>query len=113
MRTRQAKIPEAVQKLGRNLSMAHVCHARGCTTAVRPELLMCGRHWRMVPKAVQQAVWRAYRPGQCEDRHVSLGWLEAANAAIGAVATREGHSLTVQERMALRRFALVLAQGSA
>lgn len=69
---------------------AHHCHARGCRTAVKPELLMCLRHWRQVPKPLQQAVWRTYRPGQCDDKRPSMAWHEAADAAIAFVAQLEG-----------------------
>lgn len=69
--------------------MSHSCHARGCDTAVKPELLMCLRHWRMVPKTIQHNVLVSYRPGQCNDKHPSKSWLEAANMAISAVAARE------------------------
>jgi hypothetical protein len=71
--------------------MAHTCHAIGCAVRVRPELLMCGRHWWMVSRPTQLAVWAAYRPGQCDDKNPSRAWLDAADAAIGEVAERTGH----------------------
>jgi hypothetical protein len=80
---------------------AHHCHARGCRTPVRPELLMCARHWRVVPKFVQRAVWDSYRPGQCDDKDVSRAWLRAADAAIGFVARAEGLPVREVERVAL------------
>jgi hypothetical protein len=83
---------------------AHHCHARGCTVAVRPEFLMCGRHWRSVPKAIQRAVWRHYRAGQCDDNDVSKAWLQAADAAIGFVARAEGLPIRQIERVALEAF---------
>lgn len=46
---------------------------------------MCLRHWRMVPKDLQQFVWQHYRPGQCDDKNPSNAWFEAADAAIDAV----------------------------
>ena len=67
----------------------HHCHARGCATLVKPEMLMCLRHWRMVPKDIQRRVWATYRPGQCDDKRPSEAWHEAADAAISAVANRE------------------------
>lgn len=42
----------------------HLCHAFDCETPVPPRMFMCARHWRMVPKAMQDAVWAAYTPGQ-------------------------------------------------
>lgn len=67
----------------------HHCHATGCRVAVRPQLLMCIRHWRLVPPDLQRAVWRHYRPGQCDDKRPSPDWLSAARAAIDAVAALE------------------------
>jgi hypothetical protein len=37
--------------------MPHTCHAEGCEVAVPPKLLMCLKHWRMVPKHLQREVW--------------------------------------------------------
>jgi len=82
----------------------HTCHARDCLVPVRPELLMCLRHWRMVPRTIQRAVWAAYRPGQCDDKRVSDAWLLAADAAIGFVARTEGQSVRAIEREALVSF---------
>lgn len=70
--------------------MAHHCHARGCTKEVKPELLMCLRHWKMVPRPLQLEVWKHYRPGQCDDKNPSEAWHKAADAAIAAVAAKEG-----------------------
>ena len=70
--------------------MAHHCHARGCRVAVPARLLMCAPHWRQVPKALQSAVYRTYRPGQETDRHVAWDYLRAAIAAINLVARIEG-----------------------
>jgi hypothetical protein len=67
----------------------HRCHARGCKVAVKPELLMCLKHWRMVPRAIQARVWQHYRPGQCDDKRPSEEWHKAADDAIEAVAARE------------------------
>lgn len=67
----------------------HHCHAKGCSTAVPPIMLMCRRHWAMVPKSVQREVWRHYRSGQCDDKRPSREWHRAADAAIQAVAEKE------------------------
>lgn len=69
--------------------VAHLCHARGCSTAVDPRLLMCAPHWRLVPRALQLAVWRSYRRGQELRKDPSREYVEAARAAIEAVAQRE------------------------
>lgn len=67
----------------------HHCHARRCTVPVPPEMLMCRRHWFMVPKKLRDAVWATYRPGQCDDKQPSEAWHKAADAAILAVAQKE------------------------
>lgn len=68
----------------------HTCHARNCTRTCAPERLMCLDHWRMVPRDIQRSVWASYRPGQCDDKRPSTEWHVAADAAIAAVAIREG-----------------------
>lgn len=69
----------------------HTCHARGCATPVPPEMLMCKPHWAKVPPPIQRSVWRAYAPGQCNlDPPPSADWHLAADAAIAAVAIRDG-----------------------
>ncbi len=67
----------------------HTCHAKGCRTHVRPALLMCRRHWAMVPPALRTAIWATYRPGQERDKQPSREYLAAARDAINAVAERE------------------------
>ena len=92
--------------------MTHHCHARGCTTRCPPEHLMCGRHWRKVPRRIQRLVWAHYRPGQCDDKRPSAEWHEAADAAIAAVAVKEGcplGKLTIKQVAALRKHAPDLA----
>lgn len=70
-------------------SMGHHCHARGCSTLTKPEMLMCLKHWRMVPRNLQKDVWAHYRVGQCDDKSPSKAWYAAADAAIAAVAAKE------------------------
>jgi hypothetical protein len=67
----------------------HECHAQGCTTSVPPRLLMCSRHWRMVPKPMQDAIWATYEPGQEIRKDPTTDYLRAAQAAINHVAERE------------------------
>lgn len=68
---------------------AHECHARGCHRSVPPRMLMCRTHWFMVPKRLQDEVWATYRPGQERDKSPSDEYLEAARAAVAAVADEE------------------------
>ncbi len=65
---------------------------------------MCAGHWRRVPNPIREAVWAAYRPGQCDDGRPSLVWLEAASAAVGYVAQLEKLPTTPSERAALEAF---------
>jgi hypothetical protein len=69
--------------------MAHTCHAVGCNVSVPPRLLMCIKHWRMVPLAIQRKVWRAYRPGQEIDKRPTDNYFVVAREAIEAVRVRE------------------------
>lgn len=47
---------------------------------------MCGKHWAMVPRALQRAVTESYQPGQCAGIvRPSPEWLKAAKEAILAV----------------------------
>lgn len=68
----------------------HLCHATDCKTAVPPKMLMCRKHWRMVPRELQEDVWDAYEEGQENRKDPTTTYLKAARAAINAVATKEG-----------------------
>lgn len=81
----------------------HTCHAIGCSTPCPPEYLMCPRHWRMVPYKFQRRVWATYRDGQCDDMNPSAEWHLAADAAICAVALKEGHITREQARAKLAK----------
>jgi hypothetical protein len=67
----------------------HACHARGCTTEVDPAMLMCKRHWSIVPKPLKNAVWGTYVAGQELRKDPTAEYLRAAQAAIDAVAEVE------------------------
>lgn len=56
------------------------CPIPGCQTRHRRNLMMCATHWRMVPKLLQQEVYRAYR----QDGVMSEAYLEARKSAIEA-----------------------------
>lgn len=72
----------------------HICHARGCDKPVPPRLLCCLKHWRMVPKPLQDEVWLHYKPGQESGRSpVTAEYLAAADAAIQAVADKEANGI--------------------
>jgi len=77
--------------------MSHTCHAIGCKIKTKPEMFMCLSHWRKVPKELQRAIWRYYRPGQCDDWNPSKEYCETAKAALRAVAGKEGLKITGEE----------------
>lgn len=68
----------------------HLCHAFECKTAVPPRMLMCLRHWKMVPKNIQSAVWAEYRPGQELDKMPSEDYVLVQRSAVWAVFVAEG-----------------------
>ena len=70
--------------------MSHKCHANGCSKEVPPKLFMCLKHWRMLPRKLQLAIWREYVPGQEIRKDPTGNYLDAAEIAILAVAEREG-----------------------
>jgi hypothetical protein len=72
------------------MTMAHVCHAMGCGVAVPPRMLMCRRHWFMVPKNLRDDVWDAYESGQEQSKNPSGVYVVAARRAVYAVAVQEG-----------------------
>jgi hypothetical protein len=77
----------------------HMCHAVECKREVPPLLLMCPRHWRLVPKEIQHRVYTHYRRGQCDGKvRPSAAWHLAAAEAIAAVALHEGKLTEEQAR---------------
>lgn len=70
--------------------MSHHCHALHCETPVPPRLHMCPRHWRMVPKSLQNDLWAAYVPGQERRKDPTSRYLQAAASCVRAVAESEG-----------------------
>jgi len=70
----------------------HRCPARRCPRRVQPDLLMCGIHWRMVPKPLQRAVWAAWRHGEGQG---TIELIHAQDAAIRAVNNRTEHTTDV------------------
>ena len=67
----------------------HLCHAKACKIEVPARMLMCYRHWSMVPKTLQSNVWSTYRRGQEIDKNPSPEYLNAMNEAIDFVAKKE------------------------
>jgi hypothetical protein len=65
--------------------MNHRCHAIKCTVEVPLKLLMCKKHWAMVPPQLKADIWTHYRPGQERDKRPSVEYLQAMRSAIRAV----------------------------
>ncbi len=68
------------------------CHAAGCTRQVRSNVLMCGKHWRMVPRHVKRRYLAAVRAYDRDSDSLSKGdtfflWL---GRTIASVAEAEG-----------------------
>lgn len=70
--------------------VVHRCHATGCNVQISPFLLMCLKHWNMVPQVMKKRVWLYYRKGQEIDKQPSPEYMRAQQAAIQAVAEKEG-----------------------
>jgi hypothetical protein len=52
-------------------------------------MFMCGKHWRMVPKPLRDAVWATYVPGQEIRKDPTPEYLDITREAIDAVADKE------------------------
>lgn len=60
---------------------AHHCHAMWCKTSCAPRLLMCPKHWLMVPKELQDEVYRTVKlRGKSIDQTWAAWWRAQANA---------------------------------
>ena len=70
--------------------MSHHCHAIDCPIEVPPKMHMCQKHWRMVPKVLQDLIWYHYRAGQEIDKKVTIAYLATAFVSISCVALKEG-----------------------
>lgn len=64
----------------------HKCPVKECTHDGLPQhILMCSRHWRLVPRALQREVYRAWNKGL---GYGSREHLRACGQAIRAVEGR-------------------------
>lgn len=63
---------------------SHTCPALGCTASLPRAKLLCGRHWRLVPRELQQQVNGLWR--QCLAGHAEWeDYFAARGSAIDAV----------------------------
>lgn len=70
-------------------------------------MLMCLKHWRMVPKIMQDDIWRAYRPGQEIDKRPSQEYVKAQQRAIAVVVIVEsGVTLELAIKILEKQFPL-------
>lgn len=60
----QPKEEKVAYVKGQGQTRDHHCHWPGCDKQVPPAMWGCYRHWMMLPKALRDKVWAAYRPGQ-------------------------------------------------
>lgn len=58
----------------------HHCHWPGCPKQVKPAMWGCKRHWYMLPLALRNKVWAAYKPGQEVTMDPSDEYMAAARA---------------------------------
>lgn len=68
----------------------HTCHARNCSKEIPPRMFMCFRHWRMIPRRMQTALWDVYVPGQEARKDPTDEYLLIARDLIDYVAKKEG-----------------------
>ena len=70
--------------------MSHECHAIGCHQDVPPRMFMCKTHWFMLPKALRDAVWCEYVPGQERRKDPTEAYLNVTQRCRRFVAVKEG-----------------------
>ena len=63
----------------------HPCVMDTCQDLVPKHLLMCGLHWKMVPRDIQEEIYQTYklRSRGCEDAQQK--WTDASSRASKAV----------------------------
>lgn len=68
----------------------HTCVATDCSVRVRFGVLMCKRHWRMVPQSTQRRINRYWRDWQVHDSLTApTDWSQAVVEAIGSITAVE------------------------
>lgn len=68
------------------MSDDHQCPIAGCSKRVPYHMLMCGRHWRLVPADLQRRLYRAWGRG------AGAGTSEHADAMVACVHAVEANS---------------------
>lgn len=81
-----AKAAYVRQEAAKPPEREHFCHVPECRTPCAPAHLMCGPHWRQVPKRLQRALVQAGNASTLRgEAEVKTAYLDAADAAIAAV----------------------------
>lgn len=62
-------------------SNTHHCHWPGCEAKCAPAFWSCPKHWRLLPRNLQVAIWKYFRKGQERDKVVTRLYVEASRAA--------------------------------
>ena len=68
----------------------HHCHWPGCEKRVTPAMWGCRTHWYALPATLRAKVWRAYRPGQEEDKRPSQDYIAVAREVRDWIANHTG-----------------------
>ena len=71
----------------------HTCHAYDCNKATKPEMFMCLKHWRMLPRLYKRGIWESYRPGQCDDWNITDIYAKRAKVCIQYIAEKENKTI--------------------
>ena len=69
--------------------MIHTCHAFGCEKPVPPKMLMCLKHWKMLPRTAQNDIWKEYVRGQEIRKNPTNEYLKAQQRAVVLVLSKE------------------------
>lgn len=91
--------------------MSHTCHAHGCDVPILPRQFMCRKHWFMLRKPMQRAIWREYREGQEVDKNPSLRYLAVQQRAVSEVAPTADASRYIQVSERYRKLAIDAGDG--
>lgn len=68
--------------------MTHKCAADGCRKEISLALLMCHKHWKLVPKQLQRAIWRTVN-----DRDRNRYFAHVADAIVAVAEAETGGQL--------------------
>lgn len=66
----------------------HKCYAAECVYVLPEDLLMCKRHWFLVPRPIRDRVWALFRSGQAgTPEHVAA--CQEARAAVARITGKD------------------------